>query len=249
MTRPLHSSMAGIDIDTYFVGWDVGGWNCDKNGKSRDAIVILNENVEIVGQPWRGNLRVPINDNVNTKEWISALFSLCGIKSSQHSNVFMAIDTPLTFSDAFVELATRLQPVNQIGQSDSNPYLYRDTEHHLFRHGLRPLSAIKDMIGSQATKGMHTLAKFAPRQQSRGVWTDGIGLTAIEGYPSACKNSETIMALWSRFRALAHEDLDDALTCAFLAYLFATDREKLDTPDECVAPNEGWIWVPKDVIV
>ena len=21
----------------YFIGWDVGGWNCDKNAKSRDA--------------------------------------------------------------------------------------------------------------------------------------------------------------------------------------------------------------------
>ena len=181
--------------DTHFLGWDVGGWNCDKNGKSRDAIVILNQNLEIVGKPWRGNLRV-----------------------------------------------TRLQPVNNIGKSDSNPYLYRHTEHHLFRHGLRPRSAIKDMIGSQATKGMHTVAKFAPRLLSRGVWTDGIGLTAIEGYPSACKKSETIMALWSRFRPLSHEDLDDALTCAFLAYLFATDREQLDNPDE------SWIWVPKDVI-
>ena len=107
------------------------------------------------------------------------------------------------------------------------------------------------MIGSQATKGMHTLAKFAPRQQSRGVWTsiEGTELTAIEGYPSACNNSATIMALWSLFRPLGHEDLDDALTCAFLAHLFATDRSQLDNPDETVAPNEGWIWVPKDVIV
>ena len=249
MTQRLDGSVGGIGNDTFFIGWDVGGWNCDKNGKSRDAVVILNRNLEIVGKPWRGNLRVPINDNVSTKEWISALFSLCGVKATRFAQVFMAIDTPLTFSAAFVDLVTQLRPVNNIGKSDSNPYLYRHTEHHLFRHGLRPLSAIKDMIGSQATKGMHMVAKFAPRQQSRGVWTDGIGLTAIEGYPSACKSSETIMALWSRFRPLGHEDLDDALTCAFLACLFATDRSQLDNPDETVAPNEGWIWVPKDVIV
>ncbi len=248
MTQRINGSK-DICNDTFFIGWDVGGWNCDKNGKSRDAIVILNQNLEIVGKPWRGNLRVPINDNVSTKEWISALFSLCGVKATRFAQVFMAIDTPLTFSAAFVDLVTQLRPVNNIGTSDSNPYLYRHTEHHLFRLGLRPLSAIKDMIGSQATKGMHTVAKFASRQQSRGVWTDGFGLTAIEGYPSACKSSETIMALWSRFRPLGHEDLDDALTCAFLAYLFATNRNQLDNPDETVAPNEGWIWVPKDVIV
>ena len=26
--------------DTHFLGWDVGGWNCDKNGKSRDATAV-----------------------------------------------------------------------------------------------------------------------------------------------------------------------------------------------------------------
>lgn len=71
---------------------------------------------------------------------------------------------------------------------------------------------------------------------------------AIEGYPSACNNSETGMALWSRIRPLTHEDLDNALTCSFHVYLFATDRQQLDNPDESIAPNEGWIWVPKDVI-
>ena len=248
MTHQIFSS-ADVDSDTFFIGWDVGGWNCDKNGKSRDAIVILDKNVEMVGQPWRGNLRIPINDNISTKEWMSALFSLCGARARQDDKVVMAIDTPLGFSTAFVDLASRLQPVDKIGDSDTNPYLYRHTEHHLFRHGLRPLSAIKDMIGSQATKGMHTLAKFAHRQKSCGVWTDDQYLIAIEGYPSACKNSDMIMSLWARFSPLGHDDLDDALTCAFLAYLFATDREQLDNPDEAIAPNEGWIWVPRDVIV
>ncbi len=248
MTQQIFSSN-DIGNDTFFIGWDVGGWNCDKNGKSRDAIVILDQNIEIIGQPWRGNLRVPINDTISTKEWISALFSLCGARASQDAKVVMAIDTPLAFSTAFVDLVSRLQPVDKIGASDTNPYLYRHTEHHLFRHGLRPLSPIKDMIGSQATKGMHTLAKFADRQKSCGVWTDDQYLIAIEGYPSACKNSETIMALWSRFSPLGHEDLDDALTCAFLAFLFATDRAQLDHPDEAIAPNEGWIWVPRDVII
>jgi len=29
--------------NAYSIGWDVGGWNCDHNATSRDAIVILNE--------------------------------------------------------------------------------------------------------------------------------------------------------------------------------------------------------------
>jgi hypothetical protein len=45
----------------FFIGWDVGGWNCDRNNKSRDAVVILDESRAIVGKPWRGNLRKQIN--------------------------------------------------------------------------------------------------------------------------------------------------------------------------------------------
>jgi hypothetical protein len=29
---------------SFFIGWDVGGWNCDKNRESRDALVILDVN-------------------------------------------------------------------------------------------------------------------------------------------------------------------------------------------------------------
>ena len=61
-----------------FIGWDVGGWNCDKNQNSRDAIVILDTNREIVGSPWRGNLRKNINVSSTTTDWIAALFGSCG---------------------------------------------------------------------------------------------------------------------------------------------------------------------------
>jgi hypothetical protein len=43
--------------ESFYIGWDVGGWNCDHNQKSRDAIVILSHDLSIVGRPWRGNLR------------------------------------------------------------------------------------------------------------------------------------------------------------------------------------------------
>lgn len=33
--------MATAAKDTaLYIGWDVGGWNCDKNNKSRDALMI-----------------------------------------------------------------------------------------------------------------------------------------------------------------------------------------------------------------
>lgn len=75
------------------------------------------------------------------------------------------------------------------------------------------------MIGSQVTKGMHALTKFAPQRASCGVWTDTMHLVAIEAYPSACKSSQTMAILRQSCPALDHEDNTDALTCALMAYL------------------------------
>lgn len=66
---------------SYYVGWDVGGWNCDKNDKSRDALVILDAELKIVGKPWRGNLRPAINQATDSADWIKHLFALCNIRS------------------------------------------------------------------------------------------------------------------------------------------------------------------------
>ncbi len=240
--------MTGADQKKeWFIGWDVGGWNCDKNQNSRDAIVILDANYEIVGTPWRGNLRERINSCSTSIEWIAALFDLCGSGvSPEPGPVTLSIDTPLGFSDAFIQLVTQSKAAASIEASNSNPYLFRRTEHYLFEQGLSPLSAIKDMIGSQATKGMHVLARFAPKVVECGVWSDGSNLTAVEAYPSACKRSETIQALRRPYPALAHADCEDALTCALVANLFAEKRGALMPPEADVSSSEGWIWVPRD---
>lgn len=233
----------------YFIGWDVGGWNCDRNSKSRDAILILDSDLTIVGKPWRGNLRATINESATTRDWVCSLFECCEAPVPEpRTPVTLAIDTPLGFSEAFSGLVTNLRCVEPIGNSDTNPYLFRQTERYLFEHGLRPLSAVKDMIGSQATKGMHVLAKFAPKVARCGVWTDGAALTAIEAYPSACKESATIQGLRRRHAPLCHQDEEDALICALVARLFAEDPGTLHSPGDTVSASEGWIWVPADVI-
>jgi len=233
--------------ESVFIGWDVGGWNCDKNQESRDAIVILDAALRIVGVPWRGNLRTSIAEAAATGDWIRVLFSLCvGNLPDQRFHVTMAIDTPLGFSKEFVNLVTRRKWKEPPGSSDKNPYLYRQTERHLFQSGRTPLSAIKDMIGSQATKGMHVLAKFAPLIQGCGVWTDGGTLLAIETYPTACRDTEKVKNLLSGRQPLKDADTQDALICALIAHLFATDREALESPKANVPRSEGWIWIPKN---
>jgi hypothetical protein len=235
------------EVRLFFIGWDVGGWNCDRNPTSRDAIVILDEALSLVGRPWRGNLRSVINGAGSTSAWVQSLFALCKTNQpGESAAITLAIDTPLGFSNAFLDLATGLKAADAPNDSNTNPYLFRETELTLFRRGLSPLSAIKDMIGSQATKGMHVLARFAPHRVGCGIWTDGAGLTALEAYPSACKGSPTINGLRQRFSAFDHEDKEDALTCALIAYLFATQRDVLVAPAPHVPEREGWIWVPQD---
>lgn len=181
-----------------FIGWDVGGWNCDRNPSSRDALVILDDQREVVGTPWRGNLRRAINESTSTASWIEALLKLCAVEPTEFSQaaVVMGIDTPLGFSDQFRNLLVTGKAVEVIGESASNPYLFRYTERYLFEKGLSPLSPVKDMIGSQATKGMHVLARFAPDRAACGVWSSSDRrLTAIEAYPSACKGSSLMREL------------------------------------------------------
>jgi hypothetical protein len=229
----------------FFVGWDVGAWNCDKNGRSRDAIVILNESRSIVGKPWRGNLRESIISARQTNEWLKAVFAKCGEEyPAEPVSVTMAIDTPLGFPAEFVSLVTGAGWHDPHQISGRNRYLFRHTECYLFDQRLKPLSPIKDMIGSQATKGMHVIAKFAPHTESCGVWSDRRGFYAIETYPSACRSAGPIKKLLNGTGTLSHADLNDARVCALIAYLFANERETLDGPSRDVPEREGWIWTP-----
>ncbi|MBK6418068.1 MAG: DUF429 domain-containing protein [Ignavibacteria bacterium] len=232
---------------SFSIGWDVGGWNCDKNGKSRDSLVILDESLDIVGQPWRGNLRECIAAVSTTNDWLKAIFAKCrGELPAGEVTVTMAIDAPLGFSEEFVALINRQGGVEPIEISGLNHYLFRHTERHLFKQGLKPLSAIKDMIGSQATKGMHVVAKFVPRIESCGVWTDGHCFRAIETYPTVCRYMPVVTArLKKGDTMLGHPDKDDAHVCAVVAHLFAAERGELEGPDDSVPSSEGWIWVPK----
>lgn len=241
-----------------FVGWDVGGWNCDKNPSSRDALVLLDDQRRPLGRPWRGNLRAVFNEAMTGAELVEAVFDLCQVETAigERPTLLFAIDTPLGFSTPFIDLVVHGRAVDTLGAASDNPYLHRKTEHFLFQRGLSPLSPLKDMIGSQATKGLHFLARYAPQVERCGVWSDGQGLTAIEAYPSACKRSAYIETLRAPFRTArkathtealpVHQDIDDALTCALIGWTFHHAPDRLAQPDASIDPREGWIFVPLD---
>lgn len=227
-------------MEKYYIGWDVGAWNCDTNQKSRDAIVIISPDNKIAYGN-RNNVKDWLNTAKTTREILTILFHHCGLKYKEEE-VILAIDTPLGFSEAFVSLLTKGTICETIADFSSNSYLFRKTEQFLYENGFKPLSALNHMIGAQATKGIHFISKFAPTIESLGVWkSQDEKLTVIETYPSANKKIEKRVELQT-----AHQDIQDACNCAEIAKIFDSNRDSLYQPLIAINEKEGWIWVLRE---
>lgn len=227
------------------IGWDVGGWNCDKNSSSRDAIVIVDEDCRPIGKPWRGNLARVIAKSSNSEDFVRALFELCQLEPfTSVPSITIAVDAPLGFPTALIELVTHGSLTDVIGASSMNPYLFRFTERQIAQSGATPLSSVKDMIGSQSTKAIHAVRKFTPFERDIGVWTDGQRFTAIETYPAACRRNVPGIDEAVPVLSNAHVDIRDAGVCAVIAYWFQSRPEILKPPPSECPRAEGWIWLP-----
>jgi hypothetical protein len=85
-----------VDHSAISIGWDVGGWNCDKNRDSRDALVVLDARPQRLGRPWRGTLRRSINDASSAAEFVASLLQLCDVPGIvPTSRVTISIEHPL----------------------------------------------------------------------------------------------------------------------------------------------------------
>ncbi len=247
---------------TLFLGWDVGAWNCD-NGKSRDALCALSGtdwgDLRLAAPPWRGNLRAALVEG----ECPYSILRGLELDASDTEDVVVAIDTPLGWPAAFVALLAGNAQLPVVSNAvHANPYIFRATEQALVERGLlpkgrTPLSAVRDMIGSQSSKGLYFLRKAGMSQPAPAVWARP-HWTAIETYPTPVRTSRTLQPHFQRIRAEplfvkaaafanAAADLNDALWCALVAAMWVFARDVL-TPapaDEAIA-SEGWIWVPSD---
>jgi hypothetical protein len=249
------------EVHRLFVGWDVGGWHCDNNQKSRDALVAIgvrNGTVVMVGQPWRGNLRSLLVAKSGSA-LVSAFLDLCGVQTDLVTEVFVAIDTPLGWPSAMMRLALG-GPTSVVSAADGeNPYTRRATELALVQRGHSPLSAVRDMLGSQSTKGIHFLRAAGLEEVSCGVWrkTDASvrTVTAIETYPAVALQSDRVRRLQAEVLSRPgchlgvpgrplHEDIRDALACALVAHLFAEGSAFVELPPPGVPVGEGWIILP-----
>ena len=136
-----------------------------------------------------------------------------------------------------------------VSDFSANPYLFRHTERWLSKRGHRPLSAVQDQIGSQATKAMYFLRRSGLRPSLPGVWARDGDLTAIETYPTPCRDSERVRtALGALNFEGVHRDIKDAAVCAVIASMFAAHRDELAGPNPELPEGEGWIWVPTEVL-
>jgi hypothetical protein len=256
---PMHPYLPHLPSATaYSIGWDVGAWHC-KKGKSTscDALAILTPQGELVGEITLGNITPILLETATTENLISRLFAWCQAPlPPEPVTVILGIDAALTLPPALLALlkgkpTTDSQP---FANSRTNPYLYRPTEHYLFEHrrnrtGL--LSPIQDQIGSQATKAMHLLARFAPTVATAGLWQSHNGnLVALEVYPAACKNTTFAIETIQRYpqRGEPHSDGYDALMCALVARTLLVAPQQLQPPPVGSPPAEGWIWIPKEAL-
>jgi hypothetical protein len=141
-------------------------------------------------------------------------------------------------------------------EADRNPYLFRSQEISLAQSGKQPLSTVRDMIGSQSTKGIHFLNRLGSSAHSQGTWSTG-AITAIETYPAAALADPEVARLTNGLvRELTKganackgapwwSDVRDALACSVVAMLHRLDQGKLEPPGVQGDKAEGWIWLPK----
>lgn len=248
----------------YFIGWDVGAWGCRPSSASQDALVVLvqdNNHPCVVGETWRGNLGGTIRHADSLTEVVN---THCKTEIGKGDQMVIAIDTPLGLPADTVSLFSGSATVKPTLDSHAqNSLVYRRTEMWLANKKFPPLSAIKDMIGSQATKGVYTLRKFglSVPEGKCGVWVGG-NVTAIECYPTTCKRSDRkgyichgSAAMQAMYRDLligkpdmATDDEEDAVYCALVAYLYGCQPNSLVPPQDSPPASEGWVWYHKDAI-
>ncbi|HEV2547009.1 MAG TPA: hypothetical protein VGU20_06720 [Stellaceae bacterium] len=242
-----------------WMGWDVGGWHCDRNKLSRDALVLLEPvdgELRAIGK-WRGNLRGALV-TLSGVPLVREMLALCQLREAGSFDLTVAIDTPLGWPRAMLRLASGGERTPVPEDDRLNPYTRRDTELDLIRRGYQPLSAVRDMLGSQSTKGIHFLRAASLPTTSCGVWraeSDGVSVTAIETYPAVARKSAPLASRCGEMLQTAPfsspsggviPDVEDALVCALLAHLFSDPGGVEPVPP--TAPEiEGWIILPRGI--
>lgn len=199
--------------NTYYIGWDVGAWNCPQEkfaAQSQDCITVFVDDdkgeLKLIWA-WMGNVSSKIC--VPFLEFINGLASdkpdnadniiendKIKFTIGQEDKIIVAIDASLGLPQNAVTIANLGDTATVIEQNDlsraNNPMIYRYTEQWIDKNvfgnkGNPPLSAIQNQIGSQATKALYALKKMGfTWNNTEYIWSIK-NIKAIETYPTACK--------------------------------------------------------------
>jgi hypothetical protein len=247
----------------YYIGWDVGGWGCANNSVSKDALIMLDSNGALV-DAWRGSLSKILINNASPPENLKSILSFLNQeRKGEKLKLYFAIDAVLGLPLAFTPLWQQNSSLDSLEIAGvSNPYLFRETERIVTTHmnsedkGIsqklrrnQPLSLLRDSLGSQATKALHFIHSLGLKKSECGLFwqgfIDGLEVIVLETYPSTVRTNNA-----EEFETV-NDDIVDALKCAKVAQLFASNKIKnfysANIPPE-LAKIEGWIWQPKEII-
>ena len=229
-------------MSTYYVGWDVGAWHCEKNTSIKDCFCLLDEKGCAI---FPYNRFCVSNAILNQDSFLNFIGTIFSHKFSTSDKFVIGIDAVFCWPKSFVSLINAKEPKDITykptgwKKAINNEILFRKTE-YIIAHKHKPLSAVQGQIGSQSTKVIYFLKKYGFKSQksSPGVWKTG-NATAVETYPAILDSGD-------------HSDVIDAVLCAKLAYVFRIMPKLLISPvtieEKKAAMEEGWIWVPKQPI-
>lgn len=190
---------------TYFVGWDVGAWNCEKTkfaDGSQDSVVVLKKNCEDIDLQfaWMGNIYEREETNFNS--WCDFLKILISDKKNvifhnkelfndiekNKCNFVVAIDAILGCPQAAYNIWNLREPLDNnknIGYNKAN-FIYRTTENVIQS---TPLSVVKDMLGSQSTKALYLLKTMGMNWNEKTFQWRKDDDIAFETYPAAAASN------------------------------------------------------------
>lgn len=207
--------------DAVYIGWDVGGWE-----GSRDALAAVvwggHGAIELAGAPARVCLRDVL---VSGRCSVDDLLAQCGAKCSW-SRAVIGIDAPLGWPDEFARhVATPLSRAPTYWPREpgeiGNRLAYRCCDRVVHeRCGKKPMSAVFDRLGNNATKALTACRMLAAAHKA--LVSPQQGLTGrvilIEAYP----------ALWKQGAAKAGKPVDAAAAALSECAMPAAGSDELD---------------------
>ncbi|SDN78610.1 DUF429 domain-containing protein [Alkalicoccus daliensis] len=240
------------------IGWDAGGWMGSNHGAAVCRWELSANEITWLGTPTE--LSLPENSLFSLEEFIQQAAPGLHINEIEEDTlVVIGVDAPLGYPSAFHRLlkGERL-PMGKPEKEIYNPLAYRYTDREMYEvFGKKPLSAVYDRIGNNATGAMiHTKLW----QEEHGFKTypfEGAepedNRVIIEVYPALVKEKrfEEVHEYLRKFfpkEVTPGTDAYDACICAVYAIAFGTDGKllpKLQEPpadQKELAAEEGWIY-------